>query len=80
MSPYYTTVFADIETANGARVAKWNWAAFLFGAIWYLAKGMIAKGLLMFLIAAVTFGFATPLIWLYCGFYGNYDCYISQKK
>ena len=56
----------------------WNWWAFLFGPLWYLVKGMIAKALLLFLIAgALNIGtdiyIGTILVSFYCGACGETD-------
>lgn len=37
--------YPRFETNEGGFVATWNWAAFFFGAIWYLVKGIRVKGL-----------------------------------
>jgi hypothetical protein len=76
---YYAEVFTRIE-ANGAFLATWNWAAFFFSGIWYLVKGMLVKGVLMFVLAILTYGVASPLIWIYAGIAGNYDYYLLRRK
>jgi RNA polymerase subunit RPABC4/transcription elongation factor Spt4 len=39
-SPYYQQEFRQIKASGEAFKGKWNWAAFLFGGIWRLTKGL----------------------------------------
>ena len=39
---YYQKILTEIDANNGKYLSKWNWAAFFFGALWYLYKGMWA--------------------------------------
>ncbi|WP_408956573.1 zinc-ribbon domain-containing protein [Natroniella sp. ANB-PHB2] len=59
------------------RVEGWNWWAFLFGALWYFYKGMVGKGIAIF-IGAFIIGSIIPFlgvvpVWIYCGAKGNED-------
>jgi RNA polymerase subunit RPABC4/transcription elongation factor Spt4 len=88
---YYKEKFRRFD-ANGERfLATWNWPAFFFSWIWYLTKGMAAKGALMLgaslfvaIIGAITF----PILWIsispainiYAGLYGNFDYYLLKKR
>lgn len=62
----------------------WNWGAFLFGALWYLYKGMLEKGILLIILglfALLFFGLAgTVVVGLYCGFRGTEDYYVHWKQ
>lgn len=41
---------------------SWSWPAFLFGPLWYLAKGMWQKALVLFGIGFFTYGIASAII------------------
>jgi hypothetical protein len=79
-TPYYEQVFAKFDQLGGRFNTSWNWAAFLLSGLWYLAKGLWVKAILMVLVALVTGGFAVPFIWLYAGLAGNYDYYLLRRK
>ena len=53
LKPYYQKVFARFDQVEGVRTAKWNWAAFIFGPLWALEKGLIRCALLLFVITAL---------------------------
>ena len=71
--------YPRFETNEGGFVATWNWAAFFFGAIWYLVKGIWVKGLAICLVALLTHGLAIPVLWVYCGVFGNWDHYLLKR-
>lgn len=77
---YYQQAFLEIERNGGKFLAKWNWAAFLFGCFWYFVRGMWAKGLILLLIALGTSGAAIIFLWIYCGIAGTYDYYLLKAK
>lgn len=77
---YYQEAFLEIERNGGKFMAKWNWAAFLFGCIWYFVRGMWAKGLILLLIALGTSGTAIIFLWIYSGIAGTYDYYLLKAK
>jgi len=58
----------------------WSWTSFLLGPFFYLANGMASKGLVLLLIALVTFGFGIPIIWVYCGLKGQSDLHEMKLK
>lgn len=64
---------------NSANVtsSNWNWFGFLFGPLWYLYKGMIKKGIIIFIIgtiaATIVPGVGAVAVWIYCGLKGNED-------
>lgn len=51
LKPYYARVFQRFEQSGDKW--QWNWAAFLFGPFWYMAKGMVGRGLLFGIILVV---------------------------
>jgi hypothetical protein len=79
-SDYYQRVFTSFDQQGGGFQAKWNWAAFLFGAVWYLVKGIWIKALLMFVIIFVFWGIPALFFWLYAGIAGNWDYYLLKVK
>lgn len=44
---YYTNEFAGFEASNEQYQGKFNWAAFFFGPLWLLYKGMWQLGLIL---------------------------------
>lgn len=58
----------------------WNWPAFLFGAFWYLFRGMWAKALLLAAIVIFTGGFLAIPVWIYGGLMGTYDDYLLRRR
>jgi len=79
-TPFYQKVFAQFDQGGGRFQAKWNWAAFFFGPIWYLVKGIWIKALLMLLIIFVLAGVPAPFFWLYAGIAGNWDYYLLKVR
>lgn len=77
---YYREVFRRFDRNLGRYEATWNWAAFLFGPFWYLAKGLWLKALLMLGILLLTGGLAFVLVWVYCGAFGNWDYYLLRRQ
>ena len=75
---YYQRAYAQFD-AGGSKVA-WNWAAFLFGAFWYLFRGMWAKALLLAAIVIFTGGFLAIPVWIYGGLMGTYDDYLLRRR
>jgi hypothetical protein len=80
LDPHYQRKFARIDAEGGSHVALWNWPAFLFGALWYLVKGMWAKALLIFLVAVISGGFLAIPLWIYAGVSGTYDYYLLKRR
>lgn len=76
---YYRERFAVFDHQGGFS-ATWNWAAFLFSGVWYLAKGLWVKALALVILAVVTGGVAVPLVWIYAAVAGNYDYYLLRRK
>jgi hypothetical protein len=80
LSDYYRQTFTVFDQRGGGFKVKWNWAAFLSGALWYLAKGIWIKGLLMLVFIFVFAGVPAPLFWVYAGIAGNWDYYLLKVK
>jgi hypothetical protein len=72
--------------AGGRFVPTWNWTAFVFGPLWYLRKGLYAKGLLILALTAnpfwsvSTWMLVSLLALVYCGAAGNWDYYLLRVK
>jgi hypothetical protein len=63
-----------------------NWWALLFGPLWYFAKGLWGKGLLLLLVAVVAagitfmiFGIGGWLVWIWAAAKANEDYYIYWR-
>ena len=80
LSDYYKNAFTKIDANNGNFTVEFNWAAFFFGAFWYLFKGMWIKGLLMIVIAFMLAGIPFIFFWIYCSIAGTYDYYLLKIK
>jgi len=79
-------VFA-LFTQNGGRfVPTWNWKAFVFGPLWYLRRGLYAKGVVLFVLGVCPFFTLIVTLLLgsavlvYCGVAGNWDDYLWRVK
>jgi hypothetical protein len=60
--------------ANSSYEGKWNWAAFLFGGLWALTKGLWGPVLLCIGVLILTSpigGLPAILLWFYFGARGN---------
>lgn len=77
---YYLRCFLAFEKAGGTMRPTWNWLAFLFGPIWYLAKGLWAKALMLLLVSVITAGKVVPLVALYSGLAGSFDYYLARLR
>lgn len=76
-SEYYRHEFKKIKSSNDTYKGKWNWAAFFFGPLWAIYKGMWQIALLVFLIALITsWTYIIPiLVSVVLGLRGNYFYY-----
>ncbi len=54
--------------------------AFFGGPIWYIAKGLYLKGIILFIIVIGSLFFGLPFIALYCGFKGRRDLYEKRYR
>jgi hypothetical protein len=78
--------FAIFARHGGRFVPTWNWTAFVFGPLWYLRRGLYAKGLVLlglsvcpFFTLALTV-LLSGVILVYCGMAGNWDDYLWRVK
>jgi hypothetical protein len=78
--------FAIFIRHGGEFVPTWNWRAFVFGPLWYLKRGLYAKGLVLlglsvcpFLTLALTVLLSAGIL-VYCGVAGNWDDYLWRVK
>ena len=78
--------FAIFARRGGQFVPTWNWRAFVFGPLWYLRRGLYAKGLVLLGLSVCPF-FTLALtvllsgaILIYCGVAGNWDDYLWRVK
>ncbi len=78
--------FAMFASRGGAFVPTWNWRAFVFGPLWYLRRGLYAKGLVLLgLSVCPLFGLLFTVVLsgavlVYCGAVGNWDDYLWKVK
>lgn len=88
LDPYYQDEFRRIYESGEVYKGKWNWAAFLFGPFWMLARDMPLVGLAVILanviVGVVTAGAGLPLLFfaydIYVGIRGNYLRYTALYK
>jgi len=84
--PADSASFALFTRHGGRFVPTWNWAAFLFGPLWYLRKGLWAKGLVILVATASPFWplpiwiVVSLVLFVYCGAIGNWDYYLLRVK
>ena len=55
---YYQEEFQKIIDSGETYKGKWNWFAFLFGAIWLLVKGAWVYALILFAICIIISNFS----------------------
>jgi hypothetical protein len=78
--------FAIFALRGGRFVPTWNWPAFVFGPLWYLRKGLYAKGLVLLALSVCPFWtlaltvLVSGVILVYCGAVGNWDNYLWKTK
>ena len=80
----FSDVFRRFDLAGGKWVPSFNLLAFFVGPLWYLIKGMWLKAVVLgaaglFLIS-VTYGAGIFVVWLYYGFFANWDLYLWEKQ
>jgi len=89
-APHYQVAadptFAIFAHRGGRFVPTWNWRAFVFGPLWYLRKGLYAKGLVLLALSVCPFWslaltvLVSGVILVYCGAVGNWDDYLWKVK
>ncbi len=79
VSDFYKSAFKIFDEKSSGLQAKFGWAPFLFGPLWYFYKGLWGKGLIYLAIALSTVGTLALLPWLYGSIFGVYDYYLLKK-
>jgi hypothetical protein len=77
---YYQQEFRQIKSSGEEYKGKWNWAAFCFGGIWALTKGLWLPTLICFIGAIFTGGIVGVAYWFVFGARGNYMYYCKEIK
>jgi hypothetical protein len=82
LDKYYQDEFGKIYETNEGYKGKWNWAAFFFGPIWALTKGLWLAPVIAIGAALVTYGIAGVVYGFIFAARGNYMyyCYYVKKK
>jgi hypothetical protein len=65
---------------GGFETGGWHWPAFFLGPIWYLSRGMTAKGMWLLILCLGTFLLALPFVCFYSGTKGKGDWYNFQLR
>jgi RNA polymerase subunit RPABC4/transcription elongation factor Spt4 len=80
---YYQDEFKKIYGSNETYKGKWNWAAFCFGPIWALTKGVWLSSVIDIVASFVTSGVAGLIYWFIFAIRGNfmyYSAYVKNKQ
>jgi hypothetical protein len=80
LSDYYRDEFQRISTSGESYQGKWNWAAFFWGGIWALTKGLWAPVVLCIVVCIPLGGIPAILFWAYFAARGNYLYYKKVVK
>lgn len=80
LTGYYKDEFTRIRESHESYKGKWNWAAFFFGAIWALTKGLWLPALICIVSAIFTGGLGAVVYWFVFAARGNYMYYCKQVK
>jgi RNA polymerase subunit RPABC4/transcription elongation factor Spt4 len=80
LSQYYQDEFTKIYKSNESYKGKWNWSAFLFGALWALTKGLWLSAVICLFVCLLTAGIAGFIYWFIYGARGNYMYYCAYVK
>jgi hypothetical protein len=80
VSPYYEDEFRKIEASGGNYKGRWNWAAFYFGALWALTKGLWLPAVICIVGALLSGGIVGIVYWFIFGARGNYMLYCKLVK
>jgi hypothetical protein len=74
--------FAAFARRGGRFVPTWSWGAFILGPLWYLRRGLYAKGLVLLALSVCplwtlsTTMLVSAVVLVYCGVMGNWDHYL----
>lgn len=80
LGEYYKEEFDEIYRSDETYKGKWNWAAFLFGPLWALTKGVWLAPIISIVASLFTGGIAAVVYWFIYGARGNYMYYCSNAK
>lgn len=82
LSAYYQEQFSKISESGEVYTGKWNWAAFLFGAIWALSKGLWLPALIAIVGSMFTYGIVGLIYCILFAIRGNYMYYnlVAKQK
>lgn len=80
LSEYYKEEFKKIYENNEIYKGKWNWAAFWFGAIWALTKGLWLTAIISIGLYIITGGIFVIFYGFILGARGNYIYYNYHVK
>jgi hypothetical protein len=75
LSGYYQREFSKIYNSNETYKGTWNWAAFLFGPLWALTKGLTVSAVIAIMLALISGGMLGIPIGIIYGVRGNYFYY-----
>lgn len=79
-SAYYQEEFRRIIHSGESYQGKWNWAAFWFGGIWALTKGLWLPAVVCFVVSIFTGGVGGVVYWFIFAARGNYMYYCKAVK
>ena len=80
LSTYYMDEFTKMRESNEQYRGKWNWAAFFFGQLWALTKGVWLAPIICVIVSVITAGVGGIIYWFVFAFRGNYLYYCSHVK
>lgn len=80
LSTYYQDEFRRIDESRELYKGKWNWAAFLFGPLWALTKGLWLSALIAIIGGLFTGGVIAVVYWFIFGARGNYLYYCQAVR
>ena len=80
LSTYYMDEFTKMRESNEQYRGKWNWAAFFFGPLWALTKGVWLAPIICVIVSVITAGVGGIIYWFVFAFRGNYLYYCSHVK
>lgn len=80
LSDYYRREFQRIYESHEGYKGKWNWAAFLFGPIWALTKGIWLAPVIALAGGLLTYSLVMIAYWFVFGARGNYLYYTVHVK
>jgi hypothetical protein len=78
--------FAVFAARGGRFAPTWSWTAFLFGPLWYLRRGLYAKGLILLVLSVWPFWtlqvtlLVSLVVLAYCGIAGKWDDYLWRVR